>query len=301
VTTLSTVPALTEAATVIVLREHDTSIEVLMTRRHANLSFMGGMWVFPGGSLAASDSAEAAHRLIYDPDRFVCSSMCDSQGTKLDPQHCRSLAIAACRETFEESGLLLARHHDGTPCNPELAARLQAQRLAVIKQPSLFVDLLLQEQLRLDVESLLYWAHWITPSAVSRRFDTRFFIVAAPHAQQASTDTREATEHCWMSPAQLLAAHARGEMALPHPTETNLIELDDCLRSHTTVAALLQAQRQRQVPPILPKVVDLQQQRMVVMPWDPDYHSCAGEGTPSHLAFPANLCALPARVAHARG
>jgi 8-oxo-dGTP pyrophosphatase MutT (NUDIX family) len=296
-----TTPTLTEAATVIVLREQDGAIEVLMTRRHANLSFMGGMWVFPGGSLAASDSSEAAHGLIYDPGRFACSSMCDPQGTQLRQQHCMSLAIAACRETFEESGLLLARQHDGTPCKPELAAALQSQRAAVIKQPSLFIELLVREQLRLDVESLLYWAHWITPSAVSRRFDTRFFIVTAPHEQQASTDAREATEHCWMSPTQLLAAHARGEMALPHPTETTLIELDTSLRLHSTLPTFLAAERQRRVPPILPKVAELDHQRMVVMPWDPDYQRCEGQGTPAHIEFPANLRVLPARVVHARG
>ena len=290
------------AATIIVLRAGEQAVEVLMTRRHANLSFMGGMWVFPGGSLAASDGSEFAHGLIYDPTRFACAAMLDLQGQPLQQRECLSLVIAACRETFEESGLLLARQHDGRPCDAAIVAALQAQRAAIIKDPALFVELLLRERLRLDVESLIYWAHWITPSAVPRRFDTRFFLVAAPALQPVSTDAREATQYCWNSPTELIAASHRGEMSLPHPTLCNLIELESSLQTHGSIASLLATERHRPVPPILPKVVALEQQRMVVMPWDPEYQSSAGEGTPPHLEFPPTLCTLlPARVNHARG
>jgi 8-oxo-dGTP pyrophosphatase MutT (NUDIX family) len=216
-------------------------------------------------------------------------------------RECLALAIAACRETFEESGLLLARHLDGAPCNAALVATLQPERATVIKQPAHFIALLNREQLRLDVESLLCWGHWITPSAVPRRFDTRFFVVAAPAQQPASTDSREATQYCWQSPAQLIAASERGEMSLPHPTLCNLIELDARLRAHGSIAALLEGERERRMPPILPKVLMLGEQRTVVMPWDAEYHASAGAGTPPGIVFPDELRALSPRAVNVRG
>lgn len=293
-------PLITPAATVIVLRQAET-VQVLMTQRHANLSFMGGMWVFPGGALSASDASAAALELLHAPECFSCGQMCDVQGQPLPREQCLALAIAACRETFEECGLLLAQHHDGTPCSAELAAALQPERAAVIKQPARFIELMKRERLQLDVGSLLCWGHWITPSVVPRRFDTRFFVVAAPPDQAASTDSREATQHCWLSPAQLLAASERGEMSLPHPTLCNLLELEARLGVHGSVPALLQGERQRVLPPILPKVLDLDGQRLVVMPWDAEYQASAGEGTPASIVFPEELRAMQSRTVNARG
>jgi len=291
---------LTPAATVIVLRAAD-EVQVLMTQRHANLSFMGGMWVFPGGALSASDASEAALSLLHQPEAFSCERMCDLQGRTLPRRECLALAIAACRETFEESGLLLAQHHDGTPCSAELVASLQPERTIIMKQPARFTELMNRERLQLDVGSLLCWAHWITPSAVTRRFDTRFFVVAAPPHQTASTDSREATQHCWLSPAELLAASTRGEMSLPHPTLCNLLELQEGLALHGSISGLLNGERERVLPPILPKVVDIEGQRTVIMPWDDAYHTSAGEGTPASLEFPAALRSMQSRAANARG
>jgi hypothetical protein len=104
-----------------------------------------------------------------------------------------------------------------------------------------------------------------------------------------------------MSPAELLAAGERGEMSLPHPTRCNLVELDARLRVHGSLAGLLQGERERRAPPILPKVVELGEQRSVLMPWDPEYQLSAGEGTPPEIQFTEELRALPARVEHGRG
>lgn len=282
------------------LRQADT-VQVLMTQRHAKLSFMGGMWVFPGGALSASDRSEAALDRIHDSTGFSCEQMRDACGQPLPHIDCLALAIAACRETFEECGLLLARHDDGTPCNPTLAATLQSERAVVIEDPTHFIELLRRERLRLDIASLLCWSHWITPSAISRRFDTHFFVVAAPEDQQASTDSREATQHCWLSPGALRTADARGEMSLPHPTLFTLMQLDTHLKTHGSINQLLSSERQRRLPPILPKLVEIEQQRSVLMPWDADYHSSVGEGTPADIEFPEELLALSSRALHIRG
>jgi 8-oxo-dGTP pyrophosphatase MutT (NUDIX family) len=298
--TPTNMPVITPAATVIVLR-HAETVQVLMTQRHANLSFMGGMWVFPGGALSPSDASDAALGLLDQTESFSCGQMCDLQGQPLPRRECLALAIAACRETFEECGLLLAQNADGTPCDAELVVSLQPERAAIIKQPARFIELMNRERLRLDAASLLCWGHWITPSAVPRRFDTRFFVVAAPPDQIASTDSREATQHCWLSPAQLLAASERGEMSLPHPTLCNLLELEARLSAHGSIPALLQGERQRQLPPILPKVLEIDGQRTVVMPWDPEYQTSTGDGTPPIIVFPEELRALQSRALNARG
>jgi 8-oxo-dGTP pyrophosphatase MutT (NUDIX family) len=293
-------PAITPAATVIVLR-HTESVQVLMTQRHANLSFMGGMWVFPGGALSPSDASDAALELVHEPESFSCAQMRDLHGQPLPRRECLALAIAACRETFEECGLLLARHADGTPCSADLAVALQPERANIIKHPARFIELMNRERLWLDVASLLCWGHWITPSVVSRRFDTRFFVVAAPPQQSASTDSREATQYCWLSPAELLAAGARGEMSLPHPTLCNLMELEARLQVHGSIPGLLQGERQRLLPPILPKVLEVDGHRTVLMPWDHEYHTSAGAGTPPTIVFPEELRTLQSRAVNARG
>jgi 8-oxo-dGTP pyrophosphatase MutT (NUDIX family) len=293
-------PAITPAATVIVLR-HTEQVQVLMTQRHANLSFMGGMWVFPGGALSPSDATDAALELLHEPASFSCTQMCDLDGRPLSRRESLALAIAACRETFEECGLLLARDADGAPCSVDLVTALQPERASVIKEPGHFIELMNRERLRLDVASLLCWGHWITPSVMSRRFDTRFFVVAAPAQQSASTDSREATQHCWLTPAKLLAASARGEMSLPHPTLCNLIELEARLNLHGSIAGLLQGERERRLPPILPKVLEVAGQRTVLMPWDQEYQASAGAGTPPSIVFPEELRTLPSRAVNARG
>ena len=102
--------------------------------------------------------------------------------------------------------------------------------------------LLTDAQLLLDVDRLLYWAHWITPSNAPRRFDTRFFAIVVPAEQTAAIDTIEAVDHAWMTPAALLAAAARGEMPVSQPTLYNLMELDNSLREHGALAAMLRAE-----------------------------------------------------------
>src|SRR5688572_7033810 len=95
------------AATVILLREHGGEIEVLLTRRHEQMSFMGGMWVFPGGALCSADTSSAALALIAAPEELGCERFVDLHDQPLPQSLCLGLAMAACRETFEETGVLL--------------------------------------------------------------------------------------------------------------------------------------------------------------------------------------------------
>lgn len=291
------------AATVLLLREVHGRTEVLMVRRHANLAFMGGLWVFPGGVLSPADASPEARALVADAGNFSCDRMRTVQGELLPAQECLGLAIAACRETFEEIGVLLTRHEDGRPCDPEVAARLHIERKRVVEQPGLFLSLLARERLHPDVGRLIYWAHWITPSGAPRRYDTRFFVVAAPRSQSVTVDageidgTGESVESAWMPPADLIAAAQRSEMAIANPTLCNLHELQAALVQHGSLDELLKRETARTVVPILPKMVRDSGVSTIVLPWDPDYDSAPGEGVTLDSEYRGALRELPSRIA----
>ena len=284
------------AATVMLLREAVDGVEVLMTRRHEKLAFMGGMWVFPGGTLHSSDASPRMLARIPRPFQHHCPNFATLSGPTLPTEACLGLAVAACRETFEETGLLLAVGADGRPCPNETHERLQAERVLVAAQPEHFAALLEREHLLLDVDRLVYWAHWITPSSATRRFDTRFFAVSAAVGQAVTADSTETMECRWMSPAAIAACADRGEMPISPPTLCNVIDLREHYRRHGSLEALLRAESRRRVPPILPKMLDEASQTTVVMPWDTDYASLAGESAPAHIEYPTFLRAQLSRL-----
>jgi 8-oxo-dGTP pyrophosphatase MutT (NUDIX family) len=283
------------AATVLLLREGRDSIEVLLIRRHEKLAFMGGMWVFPGGSVCAADASPAALARIPSASQTGCARLDTLHGEPVDAKECLALTVAACRETYEETGVLLASDAAGRHCDNDLAARLQERRRAIASQPELFAELLQAEDLFLRVERLVYWAHWITPSIVPRRFDTRFYLAPVPSDQRAVIDSTETIDHAWMSPAAIVAAALTGDMPVSHPTLYNLMELDASLQQHSSLQELLIAESQRSVVAILPKMVH-EEQTAMVLPWDPFYRNFVGESVPEHLEYPARLRALPPRM-----
>lgn len=287
------------AASVLLLREHGDSIEVLLTRRHKNMAFMGGMWVFPGGTLCPADTSPAALALLSEPARLQCHRLLDLEGQPLPVTTCQGLAIAAVRETLEETGVLLATTVDGRHCGSESLARVNERRQTIVSQPDLFATSLREQHLRLDLRGLVYWAHWITPSVVPKRFDTRFFLAVLPPGQVASIDAVEATEMTWMTPAALIAATHDGSMKLSRPTLYNLMELDASVRRYLSLDAILTGETQRDIAPVLPKVITTQIEgapRMIVMPWDVEYHSFDGLGVSRQTSYPASLRELPARA-----
>ena len=283
------------AATVLLLREGHGNVEVLVIRRHEKLAFMGGMWVFPGGTVCAADASPAAFARIPASSQTNCARLGTLHGEPLAASDCLALAVAACRETFEETGVLLASDTAGEPCDNDRTARLQERRRAIAAQPELFAELLQAENLFLRVERLVYWAHWITPSVVPRRFDTRFFLAAVPSDQAAVIDSTETVDHAWMSPAALVAAAQTGNMPVSHPTLYNLMELDTSLQLHGSLQGLLAAESQRRVVAILPKMVH-EEQTALVLPGDPFYRNFVGESAPEHLEYSAHLRALPPRM-----
>jgi glyoxylase-like metal-dependent hydrolase (beta-lactamase superfamily II)/8-oxo-dGTP pyrophosphatase MutT (NUDIX family) len=195
------------AATLILLREGP---EVLMLQRTQSAAFLGGAYVFPGGSLDPQDASP--HRVIGLTDAQASARL------KL-PAGGLAYYVAAIRECFEEAGILLVCDKDGRPIDAERAQHLMHWR----KKP--FREMLEAEDLYLPAGELAYYGHWITAPGRTRRFDARFFVAIAPVGQQGSHDAAETVHDVWITPRAALERAARGEIELVNATETSLKDL----------------------------------------------------------------------------
>jgi 8-oxo-dGTP pyrophosphatase MutT (NUDIX family) len=267
------------SATVLLLRERD-GVEVLLIHRSADMHYMGGVWAFPGGKLDAEDCSPAAL------GRIAPTGACPLvRSEALSHAQALGLHVATCRETFEEVGLLLARRLEGGACSAESGRRAGA-----------FVEMLEREKLYLVADDLVPWANWITPSASPKRFDTWFFVAAAPDEQLVTVNPTESTRHLWLAPEAALAACERGEMRLAPPTQLTLRDVAASFARHASLAALLRAERTRATPPVLPRVRIDVAGREAVMPWDPGYAALDGESVPPGTRYPDWMRQLPSRV-----
>ena len=194
------------AATLALLRDTPGGPEVLMLQRTPTAVFLGGAYVFPGGSL---DTADTDPRLVARVRNL--------------PSEDPSIAywVAAIRECFEEAGILLACDNDGAPIAAERAARLAQDRA----RP--FIELLESEDLYIPAGELAYIGHWVTAPKRPRRFDTRFFVAVAPHGQEGAHDAGEMVDTLWISPRAALERGERGEIELVYATQHTLNELKD--------------------------------------------------------------------------
>ncbi len=206
-------PELRHAATVVVARDSDRGPEVLMLRRHVRLDFVGDAYVFPGGAVDDDDA---------DIDAIDISA--DDADARLAMSRGRAFYVAAVREIFEESGLLLATQGgkaltaDDLPALADDREKLNAREVA-------FRDLIAARDLHLLANDLAFFAHWVTPVGPPRRYDTRFFMVEAPVEQIASHDGEETVSSLWVTPAEALERHYRGELEMIFPTIRTLEEL----------------------------------------------------------------------------
>ncbi|HKZ72987.1 MAG TPA: hypothetical protein VJ011_02920 [Steroidobacteraceae bacterium] len=256
---------------------------------------MGGAWVFPGGKVESADfSARALARCRDVADREL-EALAETSGRMLSREMALGLYVAACRETFEETGVLLARYANGEPCDGRTAARLRSRRGAVCRDASLFTQLLEEQDLVIEPACFVYWAHWITPSAAPQRFDARFFAVSMPADQLAQCDSAETSELSWLDLRSFGELPAESFISAP-PTRFSLADVAARLREHGNLERTLTLERHRCVPPIVPKMTQIDGKATAVLPWDASYASLPGEGTPSQLAMPERYLDLPSRV-----
>ena len=217
-----TAVAVRNAATVLILDERP-DLHVLMLKRNARSVFVGDMWVFPGGAVDPDDGTAEADAVVAGRTDSECSAELGIGSGGI------AYWVAVLRETFEEAGVLIARHGaDGEIIDfsdPEVAARFAAHRDVVNATESVFVDVVTSEGLALDGAGVHYVANWVTPLGPPRRYDTRFFVTAMPSGQVPLHDNDEAVHHEWVRAADALAASEAGEMIMMTPTLSMLQRL----------------------------------------------------------------------------
>jgi 8-oxo-dGTP pyrophosphatase MutT (NUDIX family) len=251
-----------DAATVIVLRDAANGPEVFLVRRHRAVAFMAGAHVFPGGRVDDGDHAA---------DSSWCDGVVEASGKLPGVATAAALAfhVAAARELFEEAGVLLARDasgHQVSLANRADPDRFKAHRAELNAGRRTLRGIVEAERLRLALDALVHYAHWVTPPIEIRRFDTQFFVTRVPAQQFPVHDDHEATDSVWIRPADAITASGRGDIVLPPPTWASLRELE----RFTSVDAALVWARARTVYRREPRVTtDADGTRHIVLPGDP--------------------------------
>ncbi len=258
-----------DSATVILTRESsEGQFKVFLMRRHRDQDFMGGAFVFPGGRLDEADcdinlvphtrgfSAAEAKRCLQAPD--------------LPEEKAMGLFFAALRETFEESGILLAYDASGQIIDlaeGETAGRFAGYRLQIHDHRLSLRELAERERLTFAPDLLTPYSHWITPEIESKRFSTRFFLARQPPEQIPFHDTIEMTKSQWLSPSTAMELQKEGQILLMPPTLKTLEELNE----FDSLDDLFQAARSREIRTILPEAFTTDDGFGVRLPHDPEY------------------------------
>lgn len=221
------------AATVLLVRDAPGGVEVFMQQRHAAADF-GGMYVFPGGKVDPADSHGEVAAFCDGVDDRIASAQLGL------PDGGLAFWIAALRECFEECGVLLAHDARDLPVDPAAApARFHAYQQQLRDGGIGLADICRAEGMRLSVQRMLYFSHWITPEGPPRRYDTRFFIAEVAADQRAGHDEWESIDSVWTRPEVALARRAAGELQMIYPTLTTL----ESISGSPDVATLLQRVR----------------------------------------------------------
>ena len=245
------------SATVVVLREGAGAVggagesrerrspggpEVLLLRRNRATGFVPGAWVFPGGRVDAADGEVAlADRWLGLTPEGAAGRL--GLGVNADPPAIAYYG-AAVREVFEETGLLAGMVGGGD-------GGLDAAREALLGRGVPFSRVLKRLSAHLDGAAIEYIAHWVTPVAEPRRYDTRFFAARVPRGSAAVHDEREMTGAVWLTPRAALERHRNGDLPMIFPTIRTLEDLCD----FATVEDLLAHYRNRAIPRVQPEIV----------------------------------------------
>lgn len=246
------------AATILLVRDGAAGLEVFMATRHEKSSFLPGLLVFPGGKVDEADS-----------DRRILDSL-DPEDRALDHLDSR---IGGIREAFEEAGFLFARADgDGSLIGAAKLESLAAWRSRIHRHASTLAEMIEVERLVLAPRCFVPFAHWVTPSASPKRFDTRFYLAEAPHGQEGLHDDHELIDSRWVRPLDAIAEGDRRAIRLAFVTRTNL----DLLARSMTVAEALAAAAQRPVVTVNPEVFESSDGHGVRIPTDIGYRVTEG-------------------------
>lgn len=253
-----------DAATVILLRSAPPDSgpggepQVYLLRRVPAMPSAPGAYVFPGGAVDHGDAGEDVAWAGPDPARW-------DRRLGTEPARARALVCAAVRETFEESGVLLAGTGDGGAVPEVSGPAWEEDRRALVERSLPFAEFLHRRGLVLRSDLLRPWARWVTPRDRARRYDTRFFAAVLPAGQTPREVGGESDRAVWSAPAAAVAGWERGELSMLPPTVATLREL----AGFGSVAEVMSASRS--VAPIEPEVREIAGRMRVVVPDGTEY------------------------------
>jgi 8-oxo-dGTP pyrophosphatase MutT (NUDIX family) len=231
-----------DAATVVLMRDSAVGTEVFLLRRQSTMAFASGMHVFPGGGTQASDQ-EPTPWIGPAPEMWAEAFGCSEPLA-------RALVIAAVRETFEETGILLAGPDENTVTGTVAGAgRLRA---ALERHEVSLTEVLVDRGLHVRSDLLAPWAHWITPEFEPRRFDTRFFVAVLPDGQTVGDRAGEADAADWHLLSDVVAGARAGRLAMMPPTLHVCRQLEGL-----ALAEPLRTPWNRRIPTVAPQVVEV--------------------------------------------
>ena len=226
--------SLIPAATVLLVRDHNSTVEVFMIKRAMKTNF-GGAWVFPGGKVDSSDDIKNISK--YSP------LLNDEEASKRLGIKSGGLIywIACIRECFEESGILLADNEQKKiskgrfkGSDEEIVNQYKKQ---LLQGKDVFLELIDKFDLTLSTNEIAYISHWITPKIEKRRYSTRFFIARCPN-QLATHDGLEGVESRWLEPKVALDLYKSGEFPMIMPTIKNLELIKDFQDTQTLLLSM---------------------------------------------------------------
>ncbi len=233
-----------DAATIVVVRDGDAGIEAFLMRRQTTMAFAAGFYVFPGGGVHPTDREDVPW-VGPDAEEWARRWRCDAELA-------RALVVAAVRETFEETGVLLAGPDASTVLSDTSTEAMEQARDDLEEGRLSFGDFLRREHLVLRADLLGAWAHWITPTFEPRRYDTRFFVAALPQGQRVGTMSREADRAAWAPLAEVLRLIDSGDASMMPPTIATCREV-----ARHSAATLVQVSRDHRFETIEPHLVEV--------------------------------------------
>jgi 8-oxo-dGTP pyrophosphatase MutT (NUDIX family) len=251
------------ASTVILVRQRDGELQVYLLKRSQKSRFFPETYVFPGGAVEPEDTEMSRWIPHVDMDLPEISQRL---GGGMSEQEVVAHSVTAVRETFEEAGVLLCHRsdHDGKELEEILAQRVER---GLPKE--WLKELVVSEGWIVEFSRLARWAYWITPEAMPRRYETRFFLALMPQGQECMPDRTETMDGIWVNPSKGLEGNLRGEIPLSPPTLITLHQLMDYddlddLRAEGKTRLWGDA--------LLPRMIPLNHGAIILEPWDPMFN-----------------------------
>lgn len=238
-----------DAATVILLRPSGSGSEVYYLRRQVSMDFAAGMCVYPGGGVDPRDFAQDLAQDVAwsgpSPREWGARLGCDEETA-------RALLCSAVRETFEESGVLLAGPSDLEVVADTTGEDWEADRAALESHELAMTDLLTRRGLVLRTDLLGVWAAWLTPNFEPKRYRTWFFVALLPEGQRTRDVSTESSEVAWLLAADAVARAEAGEIVMLPPTYLTSLEVSQFAGPHEVMSAAHSRTTQMHTPHVEP-------------------------------------------------